>query len=434
MHRNPRTCRYPSAGRAAGTSHFCYGPVPRPRFPAPAHGRRPRFAHRDPALRGTLLYARRRLRACRSSLPCRAPRVRRPDPRRRRPRLTLFVRSAVGAVVASTSRPPSGYEVVRAVSNDSAGPCQISLPLPIRLLYAVGARRHALTRARGFCRFPRMRLPSTSTNRRDRGFLRLLTDVDLDSRTGSRAARYALTPGGAFEPADLPCPAVLLEHAGRTRRRRPRLTHFVRRPRFPALTSTSIRAPGSLRCADASYARRRLRACRSSCPAVLLEYAGRIRVGDVPGSRYSFAAQWVLWRFKLRDLHLSKWSARYQMIPAGPQIRMTLPRSALLYRPPREAPSQPHALTRARGFCRFPRMRLPSTSTNRRDRGFLRLLTDVDLDSRTGIPALRGTLLTPGGAFEPADLPCPAVLLEYAGRIRVGDVPGSRYSSQRSGC
>ena len=53
---------------------------------------------------------------------------------------------------------------------------------------------------------------------------------------------------------------------------------------------------------------------------------------------------------------------------------------------------------------------------------------DVDLDSRTGIPALRGTLLTPGGAFEPADLPCPAVLLEYAGRIRVGDVPGSRYS------
>jgi hypothetical protein len=74
-------------------------------------------------------------------------------------------------------------------------------------------------------------------------------------------------------------------------------------------------------------------------------------------------------------------------------------------------------------------MRLPRTSESRRQRGFLRLLTDVDLHHRFGHPVFDGQLLTPGAVFSPADLPCPAVLLEYAGRIRTAaKPPTSRYS------
>lgn len=72
-------------------------------------------------------------------------------------------------------------------------------------------------------------------------------------------------------------------------------------------------------------------------------------------------------------------------------------------------------------------LRLPHSSTNRRDRGFLRLLTDVDMHAPLGLQ-FRGTLLTPGAPCKVADLPCPAILLEYAGRIRVGPVVNSRYS------
>jgi hypothetical protein len=72
-------------------------------------------------------------------------------------------------------------------------------------------------------------------------------------------------------------------------------------------------------------------------------------------------------------------------------------------------------------------MRLPRTSTNRRDRGFLRLLSDVDAQAPLGLQ-FRGQRLTPGAQFDPADLPHPAVLLEYAGRVRVAPVVNSRYS------
>ena len=45
-------------------------------------------------------------------------------------------------------------------------------------------------------------------------------------------------------------------------------------------------------------------------------------------------------------------------------------------------------------------MRLPRTSTNRRDRGFLRLLSDVDAQAPLGLQ-FRGQRLTPGAQFDP---------------------------------
>ena len=72
-------------------------------------------------------------------------------------------------------------------------------------------------------------------------------------------------------------------------------------------------------------------------------------------------------------------------------------------------------------------MRLPLTSVSRRDRGFLRLLTDVDVYASPGLQ-FRGRLLTPGAGFDVCELPRPAVLIEYAGRVRVGKVTNSRYS------
>ena len=73
-------------------------------------------------------------------------------------------------------------------------------------------------------------------------------------------------------------------------------------------------------------------------------------------------------------------------------------------------------------------MRFPRTSESRRDRGFLRLVTDVDVHAPPGLQFRGDRVLTPGAEFAPADLPRPAVLVEYAGRVRVGNVPNSRYS------
>jgi len=78
-------------------------------------------------------------------------------------------------------------------------------------------------------------------------------------------------------------------------------------------------------------------------------------------------------------------------------------------------------------FCRLTAMRLPLTSVSRRDRGFLRLLTDVDVYAPPGLQ-FRGRLLTPGAALDVCQLPRPAVLIEYAGRVRVGKVTNSRHS------
>lgn len=72
-------------------------------------------------------------------------------------------------------------------------------------------------------------------------------------------------------------------------------------------------------------------------------------------------------------------------------------------------------------------MRLPQSSKNRHNRGFLRLLSDVDVHAPLGLQ-FRGQLLTPGVPFDPADLPCPAVVLECAGRVRVAALVNSRYS------
>jgi hypothetical protein len=69
--------------------------------------------------------------------------------------------------------------------------------------------------------------------------------------------------------------------------------------------------------------------------------------------------------------------------------------------------------------------RLPRTSP-RGQHGFLRLLTRIDLDAPLGLQ-FRGQLLSPGALFDPADLPRPAILLEYAGRDRVSPYR-SRYA------
>lgn len=71
-------------------------------------------------------------------------------------------------------------------------------------------------------------------------------------------------------------------------------------------------------------------------------------------------------------------------------------------------------------------MRLPHTSEKRHDRGFLRLLTFVHPAAPAGLQ-FDGQLLTPGAEFEPAELPRPAVALEYAGATRIAR-PHSRYS------
>lgn len=71
-------------------------------------------------------------------------------------------------------------------------------------------------------------------------------------------------------------------------------------------------------------------------------------------------------------------------------------------------------------------MNLPRTSENRQDRGFLRLLTFVDREAPPGLQ-FDGQLLTPGAQFDPIALPRPAVLLEYAGRVRIAPAR-SRYS------
>lgn len=71
-------------------------------------------------------------------------------------------------------------------------------------------------------------------------------------------------------------------------------------------------------------------------------------------------------------------------------------------------------------------MKLPSTSENRRDRGFLRLLTFVDPAAPAGLQ-FDGQLLSPGSEFDPAALPRPAVLLECAGSTRISP-ERSRYA------
>lgn len=72
-------------------------------------------------------------------------------------------------------------------------------------------------------------------------------------------------------------------------------------------------------------------------------------------------------------------------------------------------------------------MRLPRTSESRRDPGFLKLITDVDVYAPPGLQFRCTQLLSPGAEFNPATLPRPAVLLEYGGRVRIAQ-PRSRYS------
>jgi hypothetical protein len=65
-------------------------------------------------------------------------------------------------------------------------------------------------------------------------------------------------------------------------------------------------------------------------------------------------------------------------------------------------------------------------SSPRGQRSFLKLLTRVDLAAPLGLQFV-GQVLSPGAPFDPDALPRPAVILEHAGRERVG--PGlSRYS------
>lgn len=63
------------------------------------------------------------------------------------------------------------------------------------------------------------------------------------------------------------------------------------------------------------------------------------------------------------------------------------------------------------------RLNLPRTSQNRREPGFHKLLTFVDVNAPRGLQ-FRGQFLTPGAPFEPGDLPNPAVMIEFAGRVR----------------
>lgn len=71
-------------------------------------------------------------------------------------------------------------------------------------------------------------------------------------------------------------------------------------------------------------------------------------------------------------------------------------------------------------------MKLPHTSENRRDRGFLRLLTLVDREAPPGLQ-FDGQLLSPGAVFEADHLPRPAVILECAGSTRISP-ERSRYA------
>jgi hypothetical protein len=68
---------------------------------------------------------------------------------------------------------------------------------------------------------------------------------------------------------------------------------------------------------------------------------------------------------------------------------------------------------------------LPKTSP-RGQHGFLKLLTRIDLAAAPGLQFV-GQVLSPGAFFAVGDLPCPAVLLEYAGRERIAPAR-SRYS------
>jgi hypothetical protein len=61
--------------------------------------------------------------------------------------------------------------------------------------------------------------------------------------------------------------------------------------------------------------------------------------------------------------------------------------------------------------------RLPRTSIGRQ-RGFLHLLTRVDPHAPDGLQFSFSQLLTPGAIFDPASLPRPAVILEWAGSVR----------------
>ena len=79
----------------------------------------------------------------------------------------------------------------------------------------------------------------------------------------------------------------------------------------------------------------------------------------------------------------------------------------------------------ARAAPRLPKARLPKTSP-RGQSGFLRLLTRIDLAAPLGLQFV-GQVLTPGAAFDPAALPRPAVILEYAGRERIAPYR-SRYA------
>jgi hypothetical protein len=63
---------------------------------------------------------------------------------------------------------------------------------------------------------------------------------------------------------------------------------------------------------------------------------------------------------------------------------------------------------------------LPRTSTSRTDRRFLRLLTDVDVLAPPGLQ-FKGEILAPGAAFDPATLPRPAIAIECAGSVRIGE-------------
>jgi hypothetical protein len=60
------------------------------------------------------------------------------------------------------------------------------------------------------------------------------------------------------------------------------------------------------------------------------------------------------------------------------------------------------------------------TSLSRADRGFLRLLTDVDVLAPPGLQ-FKGRVLMPGAEFDPASLPRPAVMIECAGSVRISE-------------
>lgn len=71
-------------------------------------------------------------------------------------------------------------------------------------------------------------------------------------------------------------------------------------------------------------------------------------------------------------------------------------------------------------------MFLPRSSRSRSACGHLRLLTAVDLHAPPGLQ-FTGKLLPPGGVFDAADLPRPAIILECAGGARTAPAR-TRYS------